>query len=589
MAAFAVLANYSKSYASFLRSYGQYKQGDTFNLVLDYMDGGNLEQYMWETRPPLSPADRIDLWDSMRGVLAGLVHFHAVNLDDDNLDGAACVIIHRDVKPGNILLSRPDPDRPYHFRAVIADFGYSSVQQVHEGQEATYASATGGDQIYCAPEVCRWHFQFDRLPTRASPASDVFSLGGVFSELAVWTMFGPGRVKAWLERRKEVHQQIRDFAGSGYEGCFHNGKRILSVVATMLDVIFKESRDGITDKIVRLIENQMLQPEPEDRRSARDAHHELELIVNEAREDLLHGRRPLSPPVTSTVAPESMSPRRPGDTSARRMQNGSETMSLVGPSNPYGPLADRHNSVQGLSPISPPGSTRLRRSSSARENLSMQQVLLYRKHRKNPGETPVDSNTERIILKIQKNLKDRDHLFFIDDTPSMHLHHGDMVEAFKGLAYVAKDIDPDGIELAFASSASEKPMKSSRTSPLVAALEQHDFVQDSSRMENSLSQLIETHVNPRLKGPGPSLRRSWNGSIKPLSIFIFTDGAWGDGDDQAYGVDRPIKNLINFLIANRFSRTQVVFQLIQFGHDPHGGQALKYLDDFGRHWKGGEW
>ncbi|MFG1998949.1 serine/threonine-protein kinase [Spirillospora sp. NPDC048911] len=70
----------------------------------------------------------------------------------------AAGVVHRDVKPGNVLL-------PHH-RAVLTDFGIATVA----GDETlTQAGAIVGSPAYLAPELARHQ--------RASPASDLWSLG----------------------------------------------------------------------------------------------------------------------------------------------------------------------------------------------------------------------------------------------------------------------------------------------------------------------------------------------------------------------------------------------------------------------------
>ncbi|GAA2602098.1 serine/threonine-protein kinase [Actinomadura fulvescens] len=70
----------------------------------------------------------------------------------------AAGVVHRDVKPGNVMLPRD--------RAVLTDFGIATVA----GDETlTQAGAIVGSPAYLAPELARHQ--------RASPASDLWSLG----------------------------------------------------------------------------------------------------------------------------------------------------------------------------------------------------------------------------------------------------------------------------------------------------------------------------------------------------------------------------------------------------------------------------
>jgi serine/threonine protein kinase len=85
----------------------------------------------------------------------------AIGLDLLDALGAAHAagVVHRDVKPGNVLLP--------HGRAVLTDFGIATVA----GDETlTQAGAVVGSPAYLAPEQARHQ--------KATPASDLWSLGG---------------------------------------------------------------------------------------------------------------------------------------------------------------------------------------------------------------------------------------------------------------------------------------------------------------------------------------------------------------------------------------------------------------------------
>ncbi len=84
-------------------------------------------------------------------------------------------IVHRDIKPGNIMLkrlNRPDEPDEQPFRALLTDFG---LVKLHEGSQLTQSGTTLGTPTYMSPEQCKG----DPLDGRA----DLYALGVVLYEL----------------------------------------------------------------------------------------------------------------------------------------------------------------------------------------------------------------------------------------------------------------------------------------------------------------------------------------------------------------------------------------------------------------------
>src|SRR3569832_518694 len=95
-------------------------------------------------------------------VLEGLVHAHAAC--DEH--GRSLGIVHRDVSPGNILISRTG-------RVKLADFGIARSTQIEHHTDPGQVKGKFG---YMSPEQVMGDEQLDGR-------SDVFSLGVVMTEM----------------------------------------------------------------------------------------------------------------------------------------------------------------------------------------------------------------------------------------------------------------------------------------------------------------------------------------------------------------------------------------------------------------------
>ena len=122
-------------------------------LVLEYLGGGDMAKYCREEKLSL---DRGLFY--LKQVCAGLAHAHA------------CGVIHRDIKPQNLLLTS---DRE---TVKIADFGVARL----EGGDGAITRV--GTNIYAAPEhnplvqTAALEFGASRDHARLTPAADIYSL-----------------------------------------------------------------------------------------------------------------------------------------------------------------------------------------------------------------------------------------------------------------------------------------------------------------------------------------------------------------------------------------------------------------------------
>jgi len=59
-----------------LRFYGSYSQNNISNVILEYANKGNLEQFLRETDPPTDLQHRKILWRNILKLLAVLTYLH---------------------------------------------------------------------------------------------------------------------------------------------------------------------------------------------------------------------------------------------------------------------------------------------------------------------------------------------------------------------------------------------------------------------------------------------------------------------------------------------------------------------------------
>jgi eukaryotic-like serine/threonine-protein kinase len=121
-------------------------------LVMELLRGEVLSDRLKRAEPlPIPEALRI-LRDAAAGVDAG----HRAGL------------IHRDIKPGNIFLSRPEHGGPAH--VSVLDFGIARFTEAQETTQLTHSGRGFLSPAYASPEQLRGERPI-------TPASDVFSLG----------------------------------------------------------------------------------------------------------------------------------------------------------------------------------------------------------------------------------------------------------------------------------------------------------------------------------------------------------------------------------------------------------------------------
>ncbi|KAK1827472.1 kinase-like domain-containing protein [Podospora conica] len=183
----------------FVRSDGWFEFGDAVFITMEYFPDGDLQRYL--TQPlPESEAREI-----VSQVLEGLKHMH------DNR------FIHRDLKPGNIMVVNKGPD----WWVKIADFGISKRRHELTSLQTLQRGTFG----FAAPEAVG--VAGDKLRGSLAAALDMWSLGAVafqimtntgafptLFELAQYCSSGGKGFPTERLREHDVSQDGQDFVAS---------------------------------------------------------------------------------------------------------------------------------------------------------------------------------------------------------------------------------------------------------------------------------------------------------------------------------------------------------------------------------------
>ncbi len=158
----------------------------------------------------------------------------------------------------------------------------------------------------------------------------------------------------------------------------------------------------------------------------------------------------------------------------------------------------------------------------------------------------------------------------IDDSLSMKQHWANVISLFSVLAYFAKKLDDNGLEMYFTVSTDKKTFRNTRDA--VSHLQNMDQ-STYSNIDLRLQQILGKYQDDLdHQGERRSFFRSRT-KVKPLSLYVFTDAAWQGCDAIA-----PIEAMIEKQRQLKLSKEQVSIQFVRFGNDARGIKKLEHLD-----------
>lgn len=141
-----------------VHDYGLLNDGQPY-LVMDFIDGPTLAQYLEHDGPMPIP----NVVALICQLAFGLMYAHEKG------------VVHRDIKPGNIMLLKPHQQAD-EGSVKIVDFGIAKLTQSEDGevQRLTRTGEIFGSPTYMSPEQCRG--------ANVDQRSDIYSLGCVMFE-----------------------------------------------------------------------------------------------------------------------------------------------------------------------------------------------------------------------------------------------------------------------------------------------------------------------------------------------------------------------------------------------------------------------
>jgi len=163
-----------------IHDYGIALSGQPY-LVMDYLQGESLDE-LFKRGVTLESSSFFSIFSQ---VCQALLHAHQRS------------ILHRDIKPGNIMLA---PDQSGQFHVTVLDFGIARLidDEEYEAHKMTKTGDVIGSPAYMSPEQARG--------ARVDQRSDVYSLGCVMYEAltGVPPFFGKTSLETMLMHKTDV-------------------------------------------------------------------------------------------------------------------------------------------------------------------------------------------------------------------------------------------------------------------------------------------------------------------------------------------------------------------------------------------------
>ncbi|EPE26730.1 Protein kinase-like (PK-like) [Glarea lozoyensis ATCC 20868] len=601
--------------------YGSYIHKGTYNVILEYADQGSLENYFQRTSPPWKSNDIINFWTSLFGILKALECIHMTGLyskgEVEILNGC-----HRDVKPANILVISLGSSSPHDVAFKLADLGLSHFNKTIEGDAAATENTSFNGQTYAAPECLRSDGHWGYSALQAKQDVDIWSLGCVFSEAAVWISKSHDGLVEYRQARRAANNSLSDNNCLGE--CFHDGESVSETVLQFHSELPRTIRysDYVTSQVVSIIDSDMLGvsgsrltarqlwgrfdklTQRANRRSTASSYSDAEggnwKQVSGIQPDFSAGPsqrasffttiRNFDKPLNSMESlydnygnreypQDSNYPR--ASTATTSSGSYSDPISRLTSMSRGSTVESTNQSKSRVSAIENSKQLKRRRQYDKLPHLSLSVAIQWRTERKrgnkllnifNKAERKAKLPGEWLFYKCQA----RDHVFVVDDSIHMRPHWDEMCQLFGILTYMVKGTDNDGLDLFF--TMSDQTFNDQDTTKLVDIVTQRKaHLEGQSDMSLRLDHILGRYsmdLRNKYVLRNHNSSDAANKEIKPLSVYVFTNAMWTHDSNP----EHSIKTMVDSLVHVGASRHQVGIQFISFGRDPECLDRLDKLD-----------
>ncbi|KAF4634094.1 hypothetical protein G7Y89_g4015 [Cudoniella acicularis] len=494
---------------------GNYIQGHTFNILLEYADQGNLDQYFSQVTPPRTGQDIIKFWRRLFTIIRALGIISTVAWDSAMLESKRSPGYeprwHLGVRPSNILVVSESETTPYDWKFKLADLD--------------------------APERSRISDDIESQDRRMTQKADIWSLGCVFSEAATWVAGGYEELSKYRQQRK-----IENYADGNMSpgNSFHDGGNLLDIITEHHRKLSETLRkqDFITQAVVDNMIEEMLEI-PEGRPTAEQLWIRSQRILSKAEDRYAAKADDISEESKATIVPQRqlISDFKSSESETPMLkavvtQSPEQQQQLPRP-----PIQDEESmTTPSSSPDFSSDSQDMARSGLPSERNSPDSERSPKDQNFNEIKYSVVTNAHHKPLPLNSatsgpstNFTTSSHAGSYASVPSTSF----TISSYPGSdGYTEADLMPQ------------------------VTLSPRAIISDSEEFSSSAEQEYEPRVRSRSENPRLSRsqdRRLWEGNMPPLSLSEAR--AWKD--DRKNG--RPTSTQLDELLLNRLSKRDHIF------------------------------